>query len=36
MSEKVYTIEEILKTLLRNTSVNSVILFGSYAKKICR
>lgn len=36
MSEKVYTIEEIkeiLKTLLRNTSVNSVILFGSYAKK---
>ena len=35
MSEKVYTIEEIkeiLKTLLRNTSVNSVILFGSYAK----
>ena len=36
MSEKVYTIEEIkkiLKTLLHNTSVNCVILFGSYAKK---
>ena len=36
MSEKVYSIEEIktiLKTILNNTPVSSVILFGSYAKK---
>ena len=35
MSEKVYTIEEIkkiLKETLINMPVNSVILFGSYAK----
>ena len=35
MSEKVYSIDEIkliLKKLLENTPVDSVILFGSYAK----
>ncbi len=35
MSEKVYTIEEIehiLKDLLKDTPVENVILFGSYAK----
>ena len=35
MSERVYSIEEIekiLKTILKNTPVESVILFGSYAK----
>lgn len=35
MSEKIYTIEEIKKILsniLKNTTVYSVILFGSYAK----
>ena len=35
MSEKVYTIEEIKKILnniLKNTTVYSVVLFGSYAK----
>ena len=35
MSEKIYSIEEIkeiLKKLLKNTPVVSVILFGSYAK----
>ena len=37
MSEKIYTIDEIkniLRTLLKNTSVDSVILFGSYAKNL--
>ncbi len=36
MSEKIYTIEEIkaiLKKILKNMPVYSVILFGSYAKK---
>ena len=35
MSEKVYTIEEIkkiLKKLLKNMTVENVVLFGSYAK----
>lgn len=35
MSEKVYNIEEIkqiLKQILKNTQVDNVILFGSYAK----
>ena len=35
MSEKIYTIEEIksiLSTILKNMPVDSVILFGSYAK----
>lgn len=35
MSEKVYTVEEIkliLKSILRNMPVYSVVLFGSYAK----
>lgn len=37
MSEKIYTIDEIkniLRTLLKNTPVDSVILFGSYAKNL--
>lgn len=35
MSEKVYSIEEIkniLKIVLKNTQVDNVVLFGSYAK----
>lgn len=35
MSEKIYSIEEIkniLKALLKNTQVDNVVLFGSYAK----
>ena len=38
MSEKIYTIDEIeekLKKILKNQPVYKVVLFGSYAKKMC-